>query len=189
MPKIAEQASYGAAEQKITRLGLTPLFEEIKKVLTDFSLLVKEAKDANGGAVVRKLMDERFKQARDWIQKVTGDIDWTKCRTVNGTKVCIGVELQFSGRSDLVVIDIIHLRAAITGGVIDVGVLVVPSNRLGHFLTDRAPKFADATRHIKEARAEDLPLIVLGLEHDGPGDPLPKQMKRAKKLIRRKKLR
>jgi hypothetical protein len=41
------------------------------------------------------------------------------------------VEIQFSARSDLVVIDLIHLRKAIVQGKIDIGVLVVPSDRLG----------------------------------------------------------
>ena len=188
MPEITDQDDYGAALKKIQRLGLTILFEELKQILTDFALNVKESKDANGGAAVRKLMDLRFQSAGGWIQKVTGAVDWTKCRIVNGTQVCIGVELQFSARSDLVVIDIIHLRRAITTGVIDVGVLVVPNNRLGPFLVDRGPKIADARRHIKETRAEDLPLIVIGIEHDGPGEPLPKQLKRSiKKTIRKNK--
>jgi len=70
------------------------------------------------------------------------------------------------------------LRKAINKGLIDVGVLVVPSDRLGGFLTDRAPKMADAKRHVEAARVEDLPLILIALEHDGPGPPLAKQKKR-----------
>jgi hypothetical protein len=74
--------------------------------------------------------------------------------------------------------DIIHLRKSIVQGEIDVGVLVVPSDHLAEFLTDRGPSRADAERHIDEARAEDLPLILIALEHDGPGPPLAKQAKR-----------
>ena len=69
-------------------------------------------------------------------------------------------------------------REAITDGKIDVAVLVVPSDRLGVFLTDRGPKMADAKRHVREARADDLPLLLIALEHDGPGPALAKQAKR-----------
>jgi hypothetical protein len=93
--------------------------------------------------------------------------------------VCVGVEIQFSARSDLVVIDIIHLRQALTAGEIDVGILVLPTNRLSTFLTDRGPSIATAKRHVLAACAEDLPLLLIALEHDGPGPPLAKQGKRS----------
>jgi hypothetical protein len=69
----------------------------------------------------------------------------------------------------------------LTKGRIDIGVLLVASDRLGKFLTDRAPRIADAKRMIFEARVEDLPLIVMGLEHDGSGPLLKKRKKRSAK--------
>lgn len=152
---------------------------DIRTIVQEFELRVEERRDANGGAAVRKLLDARFDDAGGWTKKQTGDVDWTKCLTVNGTRVCVGVEVQFSGRSDLIVVDLIHLRKALTQGTIDVAILIVPSDRLGVFLTDRGPKMADAKRHIHEARADDLSLIVIALEHDGPGPPLAKQPKRS----------
>jgi hypothetical protein len=140
--------------------------------------MIKEARDANGGAAVRRLIDAGFKQAGNWTNKQAGAVDWTKCKVINGTRVCLGVEVQMSGRSDLIVIDVIHLRKAINEGEIDVGVIVVPSDRLGVFLTDRGPKMADAKRHVEAARAEDLPLILIAIEHDGAGSALPKQHKK-----------
>ena len=178
MPRIVEEQPYDGARERIERLGLAPLFDELRGILQGFSLRVKEARDANGGGAVRRLIDERFDRATGWTKKQTGDVDWTKYVTVNGTRVCFGVEIQFSARSDLVVIDLIHLRKAIADGKIDVAILVVPSDRLGTFLTDRGPKIADAKRHVREARADDLPLLLIGLEHDGPGPPLAKQSKR-----------
>ena len=130
---------------------------------------------------MRKLIDEQFERATGWTKRQTGDVDWTKCLTVNGTRVCVGVEVQFSARSDLIVVDVIHLRKAVTDGKLDIAVLVVPSDRLGVFMTDRGPKMADAKRHVREARADDLPLLLIGLEHDGPGPPLAKQAKRSQK--------
>ncbi len=180
MPKIAEEVPFGGALEKITRLGLTPLYREVRQIVTGFSLLVKEVKNANGGKAVRVLLDARFeaRQKTGWKKRQTGAVDWTKCRVVNGTEICLGVEVQMSARSDLIIIDLIHLRLALTNGSIDVGVLVVPSDKLGPFLTDRGPRLADARRMIREARVEDLPIILLGIEHDGPGPALPKQPKK-----------
>jgi hypothetical protein len=179
--RIVEEQPYDGVRERIGRLGLEPLLLELRQILEGFELRVQEERDANGGAAVRKLIDERFERATGWTKKQTGDVDWTKCLTVNGTRVCVGVEIQFSARSDLVVIDVIHLRKAVTDGKIDVAVLVVPSDRLGVFLTDRGPKIADAKRHVREARADDLPLLLVALEHDGPGPALAKQQKGGEK--------
>lgn len=150
----------------------------MREILGSIELRVKEERDANGGAAVRKLIDGQFERHEGWTMAKSGGIDWTKCRVVNGTRVCVGVEVQVSARSDLLVIDVIHLRRALVAGQIDVGVLIVPSDRLGVFLTDRGPRMADAERHVREARADDLPLVLMALEHDGPGPPLGKQAKR-----------
>jgi len=180
VPRIVEEQQYDGTDGRIARLGLGPLLDELRGILTGFSLLVREERDANGGAAVRKLLDSRFPSS--WAKIQTGDVDWTKCHTVNGTRVCVGVEIQMSARSDLLVIDIIHLRKALERGLIDVGVLVVPSDRLGVYLTDRGPRMSDAKRHVREARAEDLPLLLIALEHDGPGESLAKQRKRSPRI-------
>jgi hypothetical protein len=126
------------------------------------------------------MIDAEFEARRStgWTKRQTGAVDWTKCRIIDGTSLCIGVEIQVSARSDLLIIDIIHLRRARTGGVIDVGFLVVPSDHLAPFLTDRGPSMADAKRMVREARVEDLPIILVGIEHDGAGAALAKRAKR-----------
>jgi hypothetical protein len=106
-------------------------------------------------------------------------MDWIKCKVVNGTKVCIGVEVQVSARSDLLVMDMIHLNAAFRDGRIDVGVVIVPSDKLSKYLTDRAPCMSDARKHARAARLEDSSLVLVGIEHDGPGPPLAKQPKKS----------
>jgi hypothetical protein len=181
MPRIVEEIHYDGARERVERLGLTPLLNEIKAIITGFKLLVQEKADSNGGAAVRKLLDAGFGQSGGWTQKVSGDIDWTKCKVVNGTSVCIGVEVQVSARSDLLVVDMIHLTAAFREGRLDAGVVIVPSDRLSKFLTDRGPCISDAKKHAKAARLEDSPLILLAIEHDGPGPPLAKQLKRPSK--------
>lgn len=182
MPTISERRDYNGVLARIERLGLSPLVAQLEEVLTAFELRVKEDKDANGGAAVRKLIDARFEKAGGWTNTKAGDVDWVKCHKVNGTRVCLGVEIQMSARSDLLVMDICHLRDALTEGVIDIGVLVVPDDTLARFLTDRGPRFSDAVRHVRAARAEDFPLLLLGLRHDGPGEPLAKQFKASQKL-------
>lgn len=159
-------------------MGLDSLWREFEETIEGVQLRVKEERDANGGAAVRDLIDQAFVRTGGWVKQQTGGVDWTKCKTVNGTRVCVGVEVQFSGRSDLLIVDVAHLRDEIVTGAIDIGVMAVPSDRLGRFLTDRGPSFSDATRAIERARAQDLPLIVVALEHDGPGPALPKRRTR-----------
>ena len=175
MPRIVEEIYYDGAGERIERLGLAPLIAEIKSALTAFQLLVKEQVDSNGGAAVRKLIDK----LGGWTRKVTGDLDWLKCKTINGTRVCVGVEVQVSARSDLLVVDMIHLHAAFRAGRIDVGVVIVPSDTLSRFLTDRAPRMSDAKKHASAARLEDSSLVLFAIEHDGPGPALAKQAKRS----------
>ncbi|MGC2110025.1 MAG: hypothetical protein WA655_10950, partial [Candidatus Korobacteraceae bacterium] len=98
------------------------------------------------------------------------------------TKVCVGVEVQVSARSDLLVVDMIHLTAAFRDGRLDAGILIVPSDKLSRFLTDRGPCISDAKKHAKVARLEDSPLILLAIEHDGPGPLLAKQAKRPSQI-------
>ena len=78
----------------------------------------------------------------------------------------------------MLIVDVQHLRDSITTGKLDVGIIVVPSDVLSNFLTDRGPSLTDAVRAIERARATDLPLAVLAVEHDGPGPALAKQSKR-----------
>jgi hypothetical protein len=177
MPRIVDRRSYGGADARIQRLGLTPLWAELEVVLTGFQLIVLEQTDSNGGAAVRKLIDEEFARAGGWAKRTTGDVDWTKCLTINGARVCMGVEIQVSARSDLLIVDVDHIRQQIIAGTIDVGVLVTLSDRLAAFVTDRVAYFSAATQAVERARAQDLPILVIGLEHDGAGPALAKQPK------------
>lgn len=176
--KIVDESFFNGAKSKIERLGLGPLLQEVRDILAGIRLLVKEEKDSNGGAAVRKLIDRGFESQPEWTKTVTGGIDWQKCKQINGTRVCLGVEVQVSGRSDLIAVDLIHLKNAIVGGEMDIGMVIVPSDRLARFLTDRGPNRSETQRHLQLANAEQIPLIVLEVEHDGPGEALAKQPKR-----------
>jgi hypothetical protein len=168
MTKIAEEFFYDGAEEKIKRLGLTPLLEEIRSVLCGFSLQVLEERNKNSGGVLRQMIDKAFTSAGGWDNTASGDIDWIKCKTINGTKVCIGVEVQVSARSDLITRDVVHLQKHFREGSIDIGIIILPSDHLSYYLTDRAPAASDGKRIIHEMRADDLPLVIIAIEHDGP---------------------
>lgn len=178
MPRIAARTFYNGTQERVQRLGLQPLWDELERILTDFELRVAEERDANGGAAVRALLDPRFQTVGEWENRSTGGVDWIKCLVVNGTRVCLGVEIQFSARSDLLIVDVAHLREELTTGSIDVGIVVVPSDTLAVFLTDRVARYSDAVRAVERARASDLPLAIIALEHDGPGAPLTKRRTR-----------
>jgi len=178
MPRIEQRHAYDGVEQKIDRLGLRAVVDELEEILTQFDLRLLEQKDANGGAAVRRIIDERFALFAGWEKKQSGGVDWTKCHHANGTLVCVGVEIQVSARSDLIAVDIIHLREQLAKGAIDVAIIVVPSDSTAPYLTDRGPSMSDARRHIEAARATDEPFYLIGVSHGGPGQALPKQARR-----------
>lgn len=175
MAKIGAEHLYDGAQAKITRMGLSGLVDEIRGALRGLRLEVKEERHANGGAEIRARLDDAIAAVGGWTKTVSGDIDWRKCRRVNGTELCVGVEVQISARSDLLVIDVIHLRNALEAGEIDVGVIVVPTDTLSAYLPERAPNATAARRHVRDARAEQLPIVLMPFEHDGPGKALPKR--------------
>jgi hypothetical protein len=177
--KIVAKEFYNGAKERIERLGII-MFEEVIKLLEETELFLLEEKDSNSGAVVRERIDAALQQAEGWTKVQSGDVDWRKSRKINGSEVAIGVEVQVSARSDLVVIDIMHLRDALEKGAIDVGVIIVPSDKTAYFLTDRCPTLRETTGAIERLRSQHLPLVVLAVEHDGPGAMLPKK-KKAKK--------
>lgn len=180
MPKITAERSFDGASQIVQRLGFEELLAEVRRVLTEFELLVFDGKDKNGAATLRKQLDARFTESGGWKQKKSGGVDWIKQQAINGRPrhISIGVELQVSGRSDLIAVDLIHLRNQLLQGTIDLAVLVVPSDALGYRLTDRVAKLSEATRHIEMGRFEDMPFILIAIEQDGYGPALPKQYKR-----------
>lgn len=183
MPWITAVVPYNAVLERVGRLGLHDVLDELGRILTGFDLFVSEKKNMNSGAIVRRRLDDRFRAA-GWIseERGTGDIDWIRRVTINGTTVAVGLELQVSGRGGgSHLSDIVHLRAGLSeaeDGRIDVGVLVVPSDRLAYFLTDRVEGISQVQRYLRQMQAENLPLLVVAVHHDGPGDVIPKLPKR-----------
>lgn len=169
---------YGGSRERITKLGLANLFIELQEILLSTKVYLLEEKDSNGGAEVRKLIDQSFDGKGNWIKKTTGDIDWSKKIRYNRTFMAtIGVEIQVSARSDLLIRDIVHIRNNLQDGVIEVGVIVVPNDTLHKYLPDRTPSLKDAIKYIEVEfkEAQNFPIVIMAIEHDGPGPALKKQ--------------
>jgi hypothetical protein len=177
-------------ENKMRRLGLQPLVEEVKSLVESTRILVlerrREGTSFNGAAAIRELLDNTFRKSGTWESKKSGDVDWSKCKVVNGTRVCVGVEIQVSARSELLYKDILHLKNRIVNGDIDLGVIVVPSDHLQSFLPDRTPSVSYARKVIVEQDADRLPIVLIEMEHDGPGPPLGKKVTNTSRGQRRK---
>lgn len=74
MARIDEEVSYDGAKERIERLGLSPLINEIRTAFAGFDLRVKEAVDANGGAAVRKMIDAAFQSIGDGPRELLGTL-------------------------------------------------------------------------------------------------------------------
>lgn len=161
------------------RLGLAHLFLELQEILISTDVRVLEKKQANGAGRVREMIDEQFNEREDWKHSKSGDIDWVKRLRYNESIVSrIGVEIQVSGRSDLLARDIVHIRNSLQDSHIDVGVIVVPSDDFEHWLTDRVANFSYAVRYVEDElrEAQSYPIVLIAVEHDGFADKaLPKK--------------
>ena len=178
--KISKMRFYGGSRDKVCRLGLSHIFLELLEILVSTEIRVLNEKQANGAGRVRELIDDRFGEYEDWVQSKSGDVDWVKRFRYNQTIVSrMGVEIQVSGRSDLLARDIIHIRNSLQDSHIDVGAIVVPSDEFEFLLTDRVANFSYAVRYVEQElrEAKDYPIVLLAVEHDGFSDnALPKKI-------------
>jgi hypothetical protein len=152
------------------------------QIIFDTDVALLEEKQANGAAALREAIDTKFSQIEDWQKTTSGGVDWIKKIRYNETIVArIGVEIQVSARSDLLIRDVVHLRNSLQSGEIDVGVIVVPDDRLQFFLPDRTPSFRDAIKYIEKefTEATTFPIILIAIEHDRPGEALPKRKRKS----------
>lgn len=151
----------------------------MQEILISTEVRILEEKQANSAGVVRELIDAKFGEYDDWVLSKSGDIDWVKRFRYNQTIVSrIGVEVQVSGRSDLLARDIVHIRNNLQDSHIDVGVIVVPADSFEFYLTDRIANYSYAVRYVEEElrEAQAYPIVLLGIEHDGFSDnALPKK--------------
>lgn len=174
MATITEERFYAGAARRVDRLGLSPVLEELRAVLTSDVVSSPRGARSTGPVTARKSLEQRFRGAQGWIPKRRGTIHWMKSRVVEGRRFCLGVSIHFSAKSEFAIIDLLNIRKAIVGGQVDVGVLIVPGNQPGAPTGARA-RMRDVKRCVIDARVDDLPLILIGLELDGPGQALAKR--------------
>ena len=69
---------------------------------------------------------------------------------------------------------------SLQNGNIDVGVMIVPDDKLSVFLPDRTPSFRESIKYIEAEfpEATTYPIVLMSIEHDGPGIALPKQKRK-----------
>lgn len=176
--KITDVHYYDGARERVCRLGLADLYLQLQEIILSTRINLTEQRQANGAAVIREAIDAGFVAAGQWTKTASGGIDWVKRFRYNETLMArLGVEIQVSARSDMVIRDIVHIRKSLQDGVIDVGVMVLPNPRLSAFLTDRTPCISDAVQYIEQEFKEAMssPIVLIGIEHDGPGPALPKR--------------
>jgi hypothetical protein len=177
--KISNLKFYGGAREKICRLGLAHIFLELQEILIAARIFILDKKQANSAGVVRERIDKSFEARKEWIHSKSGNIDWVKRFRYNQTIVSrVGVEIQVSGRSDLLARDIVHIRNNLQDSHIDVGIIVVPSDDFEDRLTDRVANYSYATKYVEEElrEAQTYPIIIIAVEHDGfTTVPLPKK--------------
>jgi len=169
MPIISQFVDYNGFRTKVDRLDMTTLVEEARRTL-NFHLEVEERRFANGTQGLRQRIDSEFMRIGGWAKLTVGGIDWQKS-TPRGAR--LGVEVQVSGRSDMLAVDIMHLKDSLSTGRIDAGLIIVPDDPLSRFLTDRTPNLATAIKHVND-KARDMPIMIIAFLHDGVGPALPK---------------
>jgi len=176
--KIVFRQEYDGAMERLDRLALRPLLAEVEQIITTPQVYLLESRNANSAKVVRQKLDEEFSKKEGWVQRRVGGIDWKKTSQQGEAELSIGVEIQVSARSDLVIRDLVHIGKSLRAGVVDVCIIVVPSDRMQTFLTDRTPNVSTTKNYIEDdyKDAQDFPLLLWGIEHDGKSSTsLPKR--------------
>jgi hypothetical protein len=66
MTKIVKEEYFDGSKEKIERLGLWPLINEIKSAISSFRLEIRKEIHANGSASLRELLDKALRDVGDW---------------------------------------------------------------------------------------------------------------------------
>lgn len=170
MPLITEELPYDGFAQRVERHDLDGIVQEVRDALRSFTLKIDETKHANGTKWIREQIDLGFEALGGWVKITVGGVDWTKS---SDRDAVVGVEVQVSGRSDLLAVDVLHLQKDLNEGKLDVGLIVVPDDILSPYLTDRTPNLRTARKHT-EPHSHNMPVCLIAFRHDGIGHSIPK---------------
>lgn len=177
--KISHTTFYAGARDKLCRLGLAKPFVDLQELILDTKIQLPLKRKATNNNFVNRRLNRRLVASGDWRRNASPGV--RRVRHIRYKDIFLarlGVEVQVSARSDLLIRDIVHLRNSLQEGVIDIGVIVVPDDEMQVFLTDRTPSYRDAVRYIEKEfkEATTFPIIIMAIGHDGISDkPLPKK--------------
>jgi|SRR5437588_8009492 len=175
--KISQTKSYSGASDKLCRLGLAETFVHLQEAIFDTKVYLSSKRKPSKGVLVSRQFAKALIGGPSWRRDASGK--WIgQFRYEDQFLSRLGLEIQISSRSDLLIRDIVHLRNSLQEGVIDIGVIVVPDDEMQVFLTDRTPSYRDAVRYIEKEfkEATTFPIIIIAIEHDGISDTaLPKK--------------
>jgi hypothetical protein len=179
--KITQVRFYHGARERVCRLGLADPLLELEDILLSTDVRLGEKMNVSNAATLRRLIDGALEAHSGWERTSVAGVDWIKKRLYAQSFLSrLGVELQVSARSARSTADIANLRREIITGLIDVGVVVVPDDRLQGFLPDKTPTFSDAVTYIDEQFREAMKcsFVVIAVEHDGPSEAPLKQRRK-----------
>lgn len=167
--KIASLKFFGGARQKVSRPGIADLFVEVLQILLHTRVNLSHDRGVNSPATIREAIDAGFAAREHWKSDGFGGIDWVKrvCHA-NAFLARLGVEVQLGAQGGLVS-DLARLINELERNEIDLGVLIVPNADFASALPDSPTSVTSAATFIGEEFEETpaLPLILLGVEHDG----------------------
>ena len=164
---------YGGAGMRLARLNLGPFAQEVRSAASRLAMVRDGAGKWKTAGARNAIRTELI--ACGWTSTNRYEELLLKHLDLSSARPCVAVGFATPTADDVKLI-----RIAVVEGAIDVGILVsLPYEMpLESPITDRAPCMSDAKRHVGHAKAEDLPLILIAIEHDGAGPPLAKQKKK-----------
>jgi hypothetical protein len=157
---------FDGAEAKLHRLQLGPLLAEVEKRIQSSVVLLAESDRANHATELQDQLGALFA-----IDKARGG-KWSNCRRIGEAALRMEFRMRISSRREILYKDVLHLRRRLECGAIDLGVIVIPSDKLQRFLSGRTPSSSYAEKVIREMDTDRYPIILIELEHDGLGPTL-----------------
>ena len=178
---------FDGTARKVDRLELRGVLDELRRLVGRCGPLNRGITCADPGKMIRESVQAGLLTA-GWGKDRVGRGYWKKSLAIDAVEVSVGTRVQLNGRNglnvrDAMTVEVVGLAHKIASGAIDVGALVVAGDRLAMRLGRRVPSFSDTIEAVERCGMTDLPLIILALEHDGPGPPLPKRRTRQGKAV------
>jgi hypothetical protein len=160
---------FAGAEAKLHRLKLGPLLAGVEQRLQSSVVLLAESDRASNAIELQHQLGGLFA-----IEKARGG-KWSSCRRIGDAELRLEFRMRISSRRQILYKDVLHLRYSLECGDVDLGVIIVPSDKLQRCLSSRTPSSSYAATVIREMSADCFPIVLIEIEHDGLGPVLAKR--------------